>query len=360
MTMRSNGENAYFVASNSAEGFHSDYSEAFDHARVKRLFAVKGGPGTGKSRFLREVATYGEGVGYRCEYIYCSSDPDSLDGVILSRGEDCIALLDATAPHVYEPSRPGFREEIVNLGDFWDASALAGRAEEIERLQNRKSQAYARAYRYLGGVGAMCRNRDALVASHVDHDSIDRLAHRLMRDVKPGRGCEIYPALIRSVGMRGEVGFDTYFRRADKILLIEDCHGIAQYLTRALLGIAREKGLHLFLSHDPIFPDRIDGIFLCESRIAFVVASDEECTLPCKHIRMRRFLDTAGMREVRGEIHFCERMRRLMLEGAKEALACVREHHFGLEELYISAMRFSEKEAFTKIFCERLFDLQNT
>lgn len=181
-----------------------------------------------------------------------------------------------------------------------------------------------------------------------------------MRDVKPGRGCEIYPALIRSVGMRGEVGFDTYFRRADKILLIEDCHGIAQYLTRALLGIAREKGLHLFLSHDPIFPDRIDGIFLCESRIAFVVASDEECTLPCKHIRMRRFLDTAGMREVRGEIHFCERMRRLMLEGAKEALACVREHHFGLEELYISAMRFSEKEAFTKIFCERLFDLQNT
>lgn len=124
MTIRSNGEDAYFAASNSAGGFYSDYSAVFDRARIRRLFAVKGGPGTGKSRFLREVALCGERVGYRCEYIYCSSDPDSLDGIILSRGEDGIALLDATAPHVYEPSRPGFREEIVNLGAFWDAGRL--------------------------------------------------------------------------------------------------------------------------------------------------------------------------------------------------------------------------------------------
>ena len=110
---------------------------------------------------------------------------------------------------------------------------------------------------------------------------------------------------------------------------------------------------------DPILPDRIDGIFLCESRIAFVVASDAECAYPCKHIRMRRFLDTPSMRGVRGEINFCERMRRSMIDGAKEALSCVREHHFALEALYISAMHFSEKEDFTKIFCRRLFDLQN-
>ncbi|MBR3894080.1 MAG: hypothetical protein IKJ35_02920 [Clostridia bacterium] len=360
MTIRSNGEDAYFAASNSAGGFYSDYSAVFDRARIRRLFAVKGGPGTGKSRFLREVALCGERVGYRCEYIYCSSDPDSLDGIILSRGEDGIALLDATAPHVYEPSRPGFREEIVNLGAFWDAGRLVQRSTEIERLQRDKSQAYERAYRYLAAVGVLCENRDALVKPYVDTDAVEALAKRLMRDVKSDGGSEIYPALIRSVGMRGEVGFDTYFRRAEKLFLIEDCRGIAQYLTRTLLGIAKEKGLRILLSHDPILPDRIDGIFLCERRIAFVIASDEECAYPCKRIRMRKFLDTAAMRGVRGESNFCERMRRLMIEGAKEALACVREHHFALEEIYSAAMRFSEKEDFTKIFCERLFDLQNT
>jgi len=360
MTIRSNGENAYFAASNSAQGFRSYYSDVFDRARVKRLFAIKGGPGTGKSRFLREVAVCGERAGYRGEYIYCSSDPDSLDGVILSRGEDCVALLDATAPHVYEPSRPGVREELVNLGAFWDAGALARRGEEIEGLMLQKSRAYERAYRYLAGVGLMCQNRDALVKPYVDTDGIDSLANRLMRDVEAGEGSEIVPALMHSVGMRGEVGFDTYFRRADRIFLIEDCRGIAQYLTRALLRLAEKKGLRILLSRDPVLPDRIDGIFLCKRQIAFVVASAEECAYPFKPIRMRRFLDTASMRVVRGEVNFCERMRRLMLEVAKSAMEQVREHHFRLEEIYSAAMCFSEKEHFTKNFCERLFDLQNT
>lgn len=359
MTVRSSREDAYFAASNSASGFWSYYTDVFDHARVRRLFAIKGGPGTGKSRFLREVAEHGERAGYRCEYIYCSSDPDSLDGVILTRGEDGIALIDATAPHVYEPSRPGVREEIINLGAFWEREVLAQNADRIAEINLQKSQAYQRAYRYLAGVGRMIENRDALVKPFVDTEGIDAFASRLLRDVKSEGKNEIYPALMRSVGMRGEVMLDTFLRQASKIYLVDDCRGISRYLMQQLLALAKQKGLRVRVSYDPILPDRIDGMFLCESRIAVVVASAEDCVYPCKHIRMRRFLDTAAMRGVRGEVNFCERMRRLMLEGAIEALARVREWHFSVEEQYISAMRFSEKENFTKIFCKGLFGLQN-
>ena len=116
--MREKNEDAYFAASNSERGFYSYYQECFDHPRVDRVYAVKGGPGTGKSRFLRDVAQAAAAEGRQVEYIYCSSDPDSLDGVILTGKGRCIALLDATAPHVYEPAHPGVREEIVNLGAF--------------------------------------------------------------------------------------------------------------------------------------------------------------------------------------------------------------------------------------------------
>ena len=88
MIMRSTREDAYFAASNSAKGFFSYYKECFDDGRIKHLYAIKGGPGTGKSYFLRKVARQGEGLGWNCEYIYCSSDPDSLDGVIMEKNAE--------------------------------------------------------------------------------------------------------------------------------------------------------------------------------------------------------------------------------------------------------------------------------
>ena len=148
MEYRSTGDDAYFAASNSEKGFTSYYKECFDTARIGYLYAIKGGPGTGKSRFMREVAQYAQQRGWSAELIYCSSDADSLDGVILTKEGDGIALLDATAPHVYEPTLPGVREELINLGAFWDRQKLQAYGEEIALLNRQKSRAYRNAYRY--------------------------------------------------------------------------------------------------------------------------------------------------------------------------------------------------------------------
>lgn len=359
MEMRSLGEDAYFAAANSGKGFYSAYRQCFDAARVKRVYAVKGGPGTGKSRFLRDVAEYAGKRGWKGEYVYCSSDPDSLDGVILSCGEDCVALMDATAPHVYEPTRPGIREELVNLGAFWDRRSLERHAGEIEALNAQKSDAYRRAYRYLAGMEGMLQNRDALVKPHLRREAIRTCAEKLMRGIEPEAEYSVQYALMRSVGMRGEVGFDTYFAQAERIVLIEDCHGSAQYLMHDLGQLALERRLRIRLSHDPISPDRLDAIHLCGSGVTFAVCSPELCEYPFKCVHMRRFVDVTGLRAVRGELLLAERMSRAMLDGAVESLAAVRDVHFRIEALYIDAMDFAAKENFTKIFCERLFDLQN-
>ena len=194
-TVRSLGENAYFAASNSAHGFHSYYDECFDRKEITRLFAIKGGPGTGKSRFMRDVAEWGERVGWSAEMIYCSSDPDSLDGVILTRNGEGIAVLDATAPHVYEPSRPGYREEIVNLGEFWNAELLRGHRDELDALNRRKKEAYRRGYRFLCGYEAMEENRRQLVAPFLREQAIAEFAAKLIHEVLAND--EYYRNLIR-------------------------------------------------------------------------------------------------------------------------------------------------------------------
>ena len=309
---------------------------------------------------MRDVAECGEKNGWRSEYIYCSSDPNSLDAVVLYRSpNESVALLDATAPHVYEPSCPGAREEIVNLGDFWNAEMLSDRIEEIEKLNREKGEAYRRAYRFLAGLGEMSKNRDGLVAPYIRREKIAAFAERLMQNVPREKAFTPRPALIHSIGMRGEVGFDTYFADARKLYVIEDCRGAAQYLMAELGRIAAELQLAVRISHDPVEPEKLDGIFLRGSGIAFVVCKAAECEYPRKKINMRRFVDTASMRGVRTELNYTERMRRAMRGGAIDALEKVSEIHFKIEDIYMSAMDFAAKEAFTKSFCAKLFDLKN-
>ena len=359
MIIKSYGEDSYFVASNSKNGFCSYYQECFDDKRIHRVYAIKGGPGTGKSRFMRDVATCAKQNGRSVEYIYCSSDPDSLDGIILTHGKESIALLDATAPHVYEPSNPGTREEFVNLGNFWRTADLVNCSDRIKRLNDEKKVAYCHAYHYLKCAGEMAQVRDDLVAPFLRFDVMEKFAERLLNGVEDGTQFSLTPALISSVGMRGEVCLDTYFSQAKKLFLVEDCRGSAQYLMKALLSVAQQKALCVRVSYDPVLPNCIDGLFLTESRISFVVASVEDLSYPHKRISMRRFVDLSGMKEIREDLNYAERMRRALLEGAIAYFEKVRNSHFELEEIYSAAMDFAAKEDFTKKFCKCLFDLQN-
>ena len=359
MTMKSTNEDAYFAASNSSLGFYSYYRECFDAPDVCHLYAIKGGPGTGKSRFMREVAQCARGCGWQCEYVYCSSDPDSLDGLLLSKEGEKIGFLDATAPHVYEPSRPGVREDIINLGAFWNIDLLAKHADEIEELNRAKGEAYRKAYRYLAGMGEMEEVKSATVAPYIRKPALCRYVEKLTRGIERGVGFSAQTALMRSVGMRGRVDFDTYFAMAKEIFLVEDCRGASQYLMAELLRIASEKQVSVRLSRDPIYPERVDAIFFCSAELLFAVDTGEHVGYPYRKISTRRFVDTAGFGAVRSSYNYAHRMSESLLDGAVEALEEARGVHFALEEIYAEAMDFKAKENFTKSFCSTLFDLQN-
>ena len=359
MVWKKNGEDAYFAASNSKKGFFSYYSACFDAPHIQRVFAIKGGPGTGKSRFLRDVATFFGNRGASVEYIYCSSDPNSLDGVILTQNGRSVALLDATAPHVYEPSRVGVREEIVNLGAFWDRGKLAQRREEIEALSFQKSAAYQRAYRYLASIGKLLEVRDELVAPFVRQDSVKAYAEKLMRHVPMGCASDIRTTLVRSVGMCGEVGLLGNVMQDTRLVLIDDVHGAARYLTDALLDLAVGRRQRIRVSHDPVDPDRVDAICFSDCNLTFLVGRQEALLAVDKTICMRRFLDTPRLSDRRKALNTSARARRILWEGALEAFEEVKSAHFALEEIYSASMDFSAKEKYTEWFCNCLLDLQN-
>ena len=87
----------YFLGANTCEGFYSLYSGLTDAQRGERLRLIKAGPGGGKSSFLQKLAAAAESDGQTVEYIHCSGDPTSLDGIRLPTVG--LAYMDATAPH---------------------------------------------------------------------------------------------------------------------------------------------------------------------------------------------------------------------------------------------------------------------
>ena len=357
--LRTTGEDAFFVASNSARGFQSYYDECFNNRGIGRVFVIKGGPGTGKSRFMREVSDCAERHGWKRRMIYCSSDANSLDGVILFKEARSIALLDGTAPHVFEPKSPGVREDLINLGDFWNGDLLRSRKTEIEEFHRAKLLGYRMAYRCLTAYGEIYKNRAEKLMPYVRQKAMSDYAQRLMQPIDDGSSFEAQTALMESVGMSGRVRFDTYAARAQQLYLIADCRGIGEYLMRELYRLAMEKRLRVRVSRDPVLPDVIDGLFLTESGVAFVVGDEDTCRYPHRLISMRRFLKVSELQGIRKSINFDGRLMDAILGEALEQMQQVRRAHFELEQIYSAAMDFEAKENFTKNFCIRLFDLQN-
>lgn len=174
----------FFAAMNSYGGFVSHYKSSFAQ---ERRYIIKGGPGCGKSTLMRRIAAEAERRGCSVEYYDCSSDPDSLDGIVLpSLG---IAMFDGTAPHEEAASAPGWRDNLIDLGAFWDTELLRTHQDEIIALSEHKSAAYHKAYRYLGMAGTAALLRLELLGECIDTDALSAAAARLTRKAVAGYTC---------------------------------------------------------------------------------------------------------------------------------------------------------------------------
>ena len=139
----------YFLGANSREGFVSLY-RFFPGAEDAFLHIVKGGPGTGKSSFMRRIGAEAEARGLDVHYVLCSGDPASLDGVYIP--ELKLAWTDGTAPHTAEPRCFGVDSDYVNLGSFCRTPFDAEDRARLETLNGRYKRLYAEAYRALAEV----------------------------------------------------------------------------------------------------------------------------------------------------------------------------------------------------------------
>ena len=129
----------FFLGANSGDGFYSLYDN-FACAPGDRLHLIKAGPGCGKSTFMKKLASRAEDQGFTVEYILCSGDPESLDGVYIPALH--LGLADATAPHILEPRLFAIDSCYVNLGQFCSSF----KSEKANEYTAKYRQLYKTAY----------------------------------------------------------------------------------------------------------------------------------------------------------------------------------------------------------------------
>ncbi len=57
--------------------------------------------------------------------------------------------MDGTAPHVVDPMLPGLKDELINLGQYWDRNKLTPHKDSIKRLKNKIGYHFNAAYSQL-------------------------------------------------------------------------------------------------------------------------------------------------------------------------------------------------------------------
>lgn len=329
-----------FLGANAAGGFCSHFSDCYDPDDGWTAYIIKGGPGTGKSSLMKQVAALFAETGERVELCPCSSDPDSLDGVILHSRKT--VLLDGTSPHVVEPRFPGVCERIINLGDCWDAAAFRGCESEVLRLTRLNKKLHAEASRYITAAGTLLDERYQKGRDACNEGRVLEYAERLVgRVVSRENGGKEHLRFLGGITPKGAVFLkNTITKLCDTVLCVCDEWGaVSDLFMKTVRASVAERGCEAFICFDSICPDRIAHILIPSQRLAFctegMLSHPDGIT---RRIHARRFYAPClSSRQYAFELEAAEQLLREAVRLVSEA----KKTHDLLEEHYINAMDFA-------------------
>lgn len=325
----------FFAAANTYGGFVSYFDRVFPSEEFEKIYVLKGGPGTGKSSFMKAIAKEFEGKNFKIERIYCSSDPHSLDGAIITRNNKKVAILDGTAPHERDAIIPGAIDEIINLGDSWDKGWLKANRQNILSKASRKSECYKTAYRYLKIAGAANEFIKSVHLECFDKSTAKSKAECILQDIPTCKSGRIFTRLVSSFGRQGEYRLNTLSTLSSRQIKVFGERENSMLFLQICMDILKGREMNILHLPDALDTGATDAIYLPDFRLAITRNGDGDINAddffnisPTELDRIKKAKETRGV----------------ALNEAKRWFAIASDIHFSLEEIYGQAMNFHKNE----------------
>lgn len=345
-----------FAGSNSGEGFYSLFDNIIGPG-AKKVYLLKGGPGTGKSSFMKYVADTLARDGYNQELFFCSSDSGALDAV--SFPDLGVALLDATAPHSQDGDLPGCRDQLICLGDFWSGQALEEKRDEITLAGAIKKSHFARAWRYFSAANCVEEN----MASSNKNKALDctQELEEILSQVHQGRGHVAKRGKARHLFASALTpeGYVSHIRGLvqdyNKIYILTGAPGTGrdQYLER-IVDCALGVGLELEVYRYPLNPRRLLHVIIPSLGLAVITSTFLE---PLEDLHGSRI--DCGQSLDQDADKGDHKLREELLNQGFMALQEAQASHIGVEEFYAGAMNFKALTAYRDAILVEILSYKN-
>ena len=343
-----------FLGANSGGGFYSLYDQLLG-GRLDDLLVIKGGPGCGKSSFMRAVAKELTAAGWDAVYVQCSGDPDSLDGVLFPARR--VGLVDGTAPHVLEPTYTVAAERYLDLTRFYNVEATKAARPEIVARTDAYRAAYADAYHVLRAADALESERRAAVRAAMDFGKLARRVDAIVRREIRGKGAKrgrIDRAFLGGMTHQGELcRFDTVDALCPRVYALEDSYGLASAALERVAAAAADAGHDVLLCPNPDRPREAMHVLVPALGLAFVTAA--RLPYPGEAYRRVRVDAMAELpRAARAKLRLTGRIERSLRDEAVDALRRAKREHDALEAAYNPCVDFDGVYALAAAEAKRL------
>ncbi len=310
---------------------------------------------------MKRVGEYLAGKGKDVELIHCSSDPNSLDGVVCT--DIGFAIIDATAPHTIDPCYPGAVESVLSLYHLLNEDHLLKYKNNIIELFDKNACFHERSTRYLNSAGSLMQDSIRVFGFCIDAVKLDkfcnRFAARKLKAKKGEKGTEQL-RVLSAVTPYGIVFYgDTVVEMAKNIVVLDDDIGfVSKQILAHLRTDALEKGYDIYSCYCPMFPyDKLDHIIIPELSLAFVTKNRhiEYDYGEAEVIRSNRFVHPERYKERKKRLKFNRVIIDELLAQSMVMLKNAKDIHDQIETYYIDAMDFERLDEMLCKFKERLF-----
>jgi hypothetical protein len=362
-------ERHMYPGNNTPEGFFSYYQYILGQREADKIICIKGGPGVGKSTFMKKIGEAMLEEGHNVDFMHCSSDNNSLDGIVLR--DKKIALIDGTSPHIVDPINPGAVDSIIHLGDYWDEEGIRKNRDALISNNERIKSIFARVYNYLAAAGKMYDNLSSIYESAIKHEELykisakiigDELAHREISskqgDIKKYFASAITPC-----------GFENYIST-----LLECCRKV--YLIDAPVGVSSERMLNLFMEgsvyrgfsveayYCPMKPStKLEHLLIPDLSLAFVTSNQyhtvDKSALQAEivPINLETIIRYDSIKYLENILLDSKTKMEELLDKAILCLGQAKKEHDELEKYYVPNMDFLKidalRQSLTQKFSQR-------
>jgi hypothetical protein len=327
----------YFLGGNTADGFKSLYDSLVSYEKGDFLWVIKGGAGCGKSGFMRMIGAAAERKGLEVEYIPCSGDPDSLDGVYIPNLKT--AYMDGTAPHIADAKLTAVNSTYLDLGSFYDLDGVAEHKQELEELDKEIKKQYEKAYALIAGAGALRRGWLGSLAKPSELESaakrVDGIIKRELGTRYRGGG-EITRRFLSAITCLGLFSLpDTALALCDRFYTLESRIGLSAAMLERIAQSAYSCGFEVFLCPDPLTPELPEAVLVPAVNLGFISSDSALSAVPeSRRIHLDSKGETATQRKKRSELARYEKTVAALKGEAVTALAQAKALHDELERVY--------------------------